>query len=289
VPSAGALARRAKAVRPIADELRRAQEAVSKGGLIAVLPGDLAAADALRDLLGLPSTDLPAGEGLLVFPAVAGAEVASHARALVAHQEAGGRALALLAGTREERERLERELVAEGVRVRRMAHTPALSGAQAGAALDAVVRALGDEAPAAAQRLPKLRPAVSEILIADAALRAGVVAAAPLAAIDMPVITLIQARLVAQLAAAYDLPLGPERAVELAPILVGGYAWRGLSRLAQSQLPAPAALVRGALASAVTLGIGVGADAYFRSGHAPSSLDGLRASIEGALRRRAAA
>jgi uncharacterized protein (DUF697 family) len=254
-----------------------------------VLPGDLAAAGALRDLLGLPSSDLPPGEGLLVHPAVAGAEVASHAPALIAHQEAGGQVLALLAGTREERDRLERALVVEGVRARRIAHTPALSGRDAGPALDAVVRALGDRAPAAARRLPKLRPAVSEVLIAEAARRAGVVAAAPVAAIDMPVITLIQARLVAQLAAMYDLPLGPERAVELAPILVGGYAWRGLSRLAQAQLPGPAALVRGALASAVTLGIGVGADSYFRSGHAPSSLDGLRTSVEGALRRRAAA
>ncbi|MDX6644692.1 MAG: hypothetical protein QOK40_419, partial [Miltoncostaeaceae bacterium] len=152
----------------------------------------------------------------------------------------------------------------------------------------AVVRALGDEAPAAASRLPKLRPAVSEILIADAARRAGVVAAAPLAAIDMPVITLIQLRLTTQLAVVHDRTLGPERAAELAPVLIGGYAWRALSRLAQVRLPAPAALVRGALASAVTLAIGAGAEAWFSSGRAPGSLDELRGAVEGAVRRRAA-
>ncbi|MDX6645615.1 MAG: hypothetical protein QOK40_1342, partial [Miltoncostaeaceae bacterium] len=122
MPAVGGLARRAKAVRPVAEELRRAQRSASEGGLIGVLPGDIPTADALRELLGAPSTDLPRGEGLLVHPAVEGADTAGPARALLAHEEAGGRSLALLIGAREQRERLERAFVEAGLRVASIAH-----------------------------------------------------------------------------------------------------------------------------------------------------------------------
>jgi uncharacterized protein (DUF697 family) len=125
------------------------------------------------------------------------------------------------------------------------------------------------------------------MLIAGAARRAAAVAAAPLASIDMPVLSLIQVRLATQLAVAHDQTLGPERAPELAPILLGGYGWRALSRLAQMRLPAPA-LVRGAIAAAATVGVGAGAEAWYRSRNVPGSMDELRELVEGAVRRRAA-
>ena len=125
---------------------------------------------------------------------------------------------------------------------------------------EAVARALGDEGPALAARLPVLRPAVCEHLIDACAKKNGAIAAAVfIPGVDLPLLTMNQIRLVLRIALAYGEELDQDRAVEVAGVVATGYGLRALAREALDLVPVAGWLVKGAVAYSGTRAIGAAA------------------------------
>lgn len=263
----GLLSRGVKLARPIVSALHTADSRSREGGELVVLPGDPGATERLRELLGTPPPTLTP-DALAVFPAVPGAELDTGAAALAHRRRSGAGALAVLIGPRDERAALERELLA-GHRLEpsNIAHVASLEGRGAEMVVDAVVAALGDEAVAAGRRNPGLRPVVGRRLVRRTARQAAGIGALPLSGADMPVLALLQVRMVAQLAALHDRPFGAERALEALAILGGGLGWRALGRSVAGMVPFAGWAARGAFAYAVTRAHGELALARLAAGH----------------------
>lgn len=242
----------------------------------------------------LPASDSAAGGGLLVHPATPGGDHAAAAAALAAHKDAGGRSLVLLVGRRGERVVMERGFLAdEGLELGDLAHVPTLD-AEAGAreARAAIVDALAEHAIAAARISPPLREAVADEIVQAAAKQAGTIGAMVfLGAADMPVISLLQIRMVVELAAVYDRPLGTDRALEVAAVFGAGFGWRALARTALVLVPGPGWVLKAGLAYGATKAVGEAAKAWYSEGGdlAERPVDGLRKRIEGLVKRAKAA
>lgn len=256
---------------------------------LGVLAGQPDATAALRAALGVTLAMPPRGVGLVVYPAVADTPVGEAAAALAVHRNAGGRALALLVGAPADRSRMEREfLSAPGLGMANLAHVASLHGAGADAARRAVAEALGDKLAATAARLPALRQVASDIAISRAARRATAIGAAGiLPGATMPVLTMLQARLVMELATIYRREVGTERALEIAAVIVAGFGWRAVGRGAVMFIPGPAFALRGGVAYAATRAIGESAARWMAEGGdiASGPLGALKERIDGALRR----
>lgn len=237
-------------------------------GRIAVLPGDREATDRLRHLLGLAASDSGPDLALLVHPAVAGAEVEGPARILAERKRKGDEVLAVLIGRRGERERLAAGFRAvPPLEAGDLVHVASLEGPGGRQAVDAVVSSLGRQKLSAGRLNPTLRPAVARSLIATASRRAaGIGAAVFMSGADMPVLTLLQVRLVADLAALYERPLGVERAIEIGGVFGAGYLWRAAARQAAGVVPVAGWALKGTIAYAATRAIGESADRWFASG-----------------------
>jgi uncharacterized protein (DUF697 family) len=266
------------------------KESGPEGGLdLGVVPGETEATQALRDALGVGPSMPPRGAGLLMYAAVSGSDMSEPLTALAAHKAAGGRALALLVGSPADRKRLEREVVGTpGLGMANVAHVASLRGAGADAARQAVAEILGPELAATARRLPALREVACEIAISRAAKRAAAIGAAGvIPGTAMPVLTMLQARLVMELATIHDRELGTERAVEVAAVVIAGFGWRAIGRGAVMFIPGPAFALRGGVAYAATRAIGEGAARWMAEGGdiASGPLGAFKERIEGALRR----
>ena len=97
---------------------------------------------------------------------------------------------------------------------------------------------LGHDAVALAARVPAFRRAIVRELVRQAALQAAVVGALPWRkGADLPALTLIQARLVLDIAAAHGHAIGRERAAELAAVAGTGLGVRALVRRLPRRLP----------------------------------------------------
>jgi hypothetical protein len=124
----------------------------------------------------------------------------------------------------------------------------------------AVARVLGRDAAGLAARLPILRPAVQRHLVSASAIRAAVIAAAPwVHEAHLPVLVLLQARLLRDVAAAggHPAPQTPQQVglmlgPELGGALATGIAGKGLSRT----VPWAGAVGRAAIASVGTAFLG---------------------------------
>jgi uncharacterized protein (DUF697 family) len=102
----------------------------------------------------------------------------------------------------------------------------------------ALASRLGHDAVPLAARVPSLRPLVARELVRQASLRAAVVGALPWRqGADFPVLALIQARLVLDLAAAHGRALDRELAPELAAVAGSGLGFRALVRRLPRRLP----------------------------------------------------
>jgi uncharacterized protein (DUF697 family) len=131
---------------------------------------------------------------------------------------------------------------------------------------EAVAHKLGEDATTLAARLPALRPAVCDELIASFSKRNGVIGAAVfIRGVDMPLLTLNQIRLVLRLALAHGEPVDNQRAFELLGVVGAGYGLRALARELLDRVPVAGWVVKGGVAYSGTKGIGEAAQRYFES------------------------
>jgi uncharacterized protein (DUF697 family) len=111
-------------------------------------------------------------------------------------------------------------------------HCPPGRGFPVGEIASALARRLGPDGVGIAARLPALRGAVAERLIADASNASAVIGLLPRGQARFPLPALAQLRLVLDLAAAHGRELGPDRAPEVGAVLGTGLALRtGVRRL----------------------------------------------------------
>jgi uncharacterized protein (DUF697 family) len=145
----------------------------------------------------------------------------------------------------------------------------------------AVAHRLGDEAPALAARVPVLRAAVCEDLIARASRQNAIVGAAVFVpGADLPVLTLNQLRLVLRIAAAYGEQIDTNRWPEILGVIAGGLGFRAVARQALGLVPVAGWAVKGGIAYAGTRAVGEAALRYFeaRAGSTPPPDGASRAS-----------
>lgn len=128
----------------------------------------------------------------------------------------------------------------------------------------AVARRLGESSVSLAARLPVLRPAVCDALIASAARRNALVAAAVFVpGVDMPVLTLNQARLVLRIALAHGETVDASRLPELLGVLGAGFGFRAAARELLDVVPVAGWALKGGVAYAGTRALGEAAVRYF--------------------------
>lgn len=171
----------------------------------------------------------------------------------------------------------------EALRAEGVAAPDALLGTDPAAVVGAVgawaVGALPDEAAdAAAAGFPCCRDARARALVAQASrdnALAGVLGLLPGSSADMVVMTTAQAVMVIRLAALYGRPLDASLARELAPVVLGAPAWRGLARALVRRLPLPGLVVRCGVGAGATAAIGRAAIAALGS-PAPAAEGGVR-------------
>jgi uncharacterized protein (DUF697 family) len=130
----------------------------------------------------------------------------------------------------------------------------------------AVARKLGESGTALAARLPSLRRAVCDELIRSFSKKNAIVAAAIfIPGVDMPVLTLNQARLVLRIALAYGQEIDKQRAVELLGVVGAGFGMRAVARELLDFVPVAGWAVKGAIAYTGTRAIGEAAVRYFEA------------------------
>jgi uncharacterized protein (DUF697 family) len=137
-----------------------------------------------------------------------------------------------------------------------------------------------DGAVPLAARLPALRPAVVDRIIAAAARQNGVVGVLVfIPGADMPVMTVNQIRMVLQIAAAYGERVGLERAVEILSVVGIGFGLRTIAREALDFVPGPGWMLKGGFGYTTTLALGKTAVRYFEEG-APLTTSRVRRLTE---------
>lgn len=253
--------------RPVARAIHRAQASATRGGTVDVLPGDPAATERLRALLGAPTVRPGASTGMRVHAAVPGADTKAAAEALAAHRLRRGKALAILVGTHAERAAMEEVFLATELELSNIAHVASLHGPGGRRALDAVAVALDDEAIAGGRRYHELRHPVARLLVGRASRRAGMVGSVNLfPGADYSTLALLHVQLMAELSALYERRIGAEQLGEAAAVAGAGFGWRALARVGARALPAPASLLRGGIAYASTRALGEAAVARLEAG-----------------------
>jgi uncharacterized protein (DUF697 family) len=143
---------------------------------------------------------------------------------------------------------------------------PAGSGFPVEEIARAIAQKLDEDATSLAARLPVVRRPFAEVLTERFARRAGIVGAAVFVpGADLPVLTLLQLRLVLRIAAAYGEELEAERVPEVLAVIGTGLALRAVARQALGMLPVAGWLLKGGIAYAGTRALGEAAIRYFES------------------------
>jgi uncharacterized protein (DUF697 family) len=128
--------------------------------------------------------------------------------------------------------------------------------------VDAIARViasrLGEEGAPLAARLPVLRRAVADVLVASFSRKCGVVAAAVfIPGADLPVLALHQVRMLLRIEQAYGLDADPrERAPEVLATIAAGLGLRAVARQLLAVVPVAGWAVKGAVAYAGTRALG---------------------------------
>ena len=126
---------------------------------------------------------------------------------------------------------------------------------------------LGEDGTGLAAKLPVLREAVSQWLIASFSRRNGLVGTFVFVeGTDMPALTLNQLRLVLRIAAAHDVEIDQARAPEILATVGGGFLFRALAREVLGVVPFAGWAIKGAIAYGGTQALGQGALRRFAAG-----------------------
>jgi uncharacterized protein (DUF697 family) len=127
-----------------------------------------------------------------------------------------------------------------------------------------LARVLGAGGVGLAARLPVLREAVVDELIAAAARKNGLVGAAVFVpGVDMPILTLNQLRLVLRIALAYGHEIDQSRVGEVAAVVGAGYGFRAVARELLDLVPVAGWALKGAVAYGGTKAVGEAARRRF--------------------------
>ena len=127
------------------------------------------------------------------------------------------------------------------------------------------------------------KPMALDAVNATAAQNAGVGLVVFIPGADMPIMTLNQAKMLLQIAAAYGQPLGIERVKELAAVVGGAFACRSVARQLVAFVPALGWAIKAAIGYTGTLAMGRAAVEYFEGN---GSIDHL-AEVVGRARDKA--
>ncbi len=283
------LAKGAGAVRPFVNAVRGVERATSDDLGLSVIDGDPAATAALRTLLGTggePPVD--AHGGPVIYVAVPGHDPTLAATVLARARRQGRTVVVLIAADAAHAKDIERLLLSHPpLDLSNIAHVRSIDDTEF--ILPSIATLLGDDAVSVARAHPALRPAVSEILTAQAARRAGAIGMAGIVpGTQLPVIAALQVRLIAQLATMHGRPLDVRRGIEVGGVVLSAFGWRAVARRASRALPVGAFAVRAGVAYTGTRVLGEAARRYFTTAgeHADAPLDGLATALAGALKKR---
>jgi uncharacterized protein (DUF697 family) len=127
-----------------------------------------------------------------------------------------------------------------------------------------VAAVLGDKGTNLAARLPVLRDAVVDELIRLYARKNALISAAVFVpGVDLPVLTLNQARLVLRIALAHGQPIDRSRLPELLGVVGAGFGLRAVARQLLDLVPVAGWAAKGAVAYTGTKALGEAARRYF--------------------------
>ncbi len=110
------------------------------------------------------------------------------------------------------------------------------------------------------------RPLAYELIRANSLQNAGIGAVMFIPGADMPLMTLNQARMLLQIAAAYGKPMSAQRAKELAFVVAGAFACRAAARQLAGLVPGLGWAAKAGVAFAGTEAMGRAAVEYFEAG-----------------------
>jgi uncharacterized protein (DUF697 family) len=128
----------------------------------------------------------------------------------------------------------------------------------------AIARTLGEHATPLAARLPVLRDAVADRLIAHFARQNAVVGVAVFVpGADFPILTANQVRMLMRIADAYGFELDRERIPEVLGVIGSGYGFRAVARSLLGVIPIAGWAVKGGIAYGGTRALGEAAKRYF--------------------------
>ncbi|MBR5259112.1 MAG: hypothetical protein IKV48_01320 [Eggerthellaceae bacterium] len=119
------------------------------------------------------------------------------------------------------------------------------------------------------------RPLASDLVRANSIQNAGIGAVVFIPGADMPLMTLNQARMLLQIAAAYGKPMSIERAKELAFVVGGAFACRSAARQIAGLVPGLGWAAKAGIAYAGTEAMGHAAIEYFEAGGDAAGLAGI--------------
>jgi uncharacterized protein (DUF697 family) len=143
-------------------------------------------------------------------------------------------------------------------------HVPPGQGFPVAEIARALARGLGEDGTSLAARLPVLREAVCDHLIATFSKKNAIIAAAVFVpGVDLPVLTLNQIRLVLRIALAHGEQIDNRRAVELVGVVGAGFGMRAVARELLDLVPVAGWAVKGGIAYTGTKAVGEAAVRYF--------------------------
>jgi uncharacterized protein (DUF697 family) len=130
----------------------------------------------------------------------------------------------------------------------------------------AIVKKLDEDATGLASHVPVLRRPMAEALTQRFSRRAGIVGAAVFVpGVDLPVLTLMQLRLVLRIGAVYGEKLEAERVPEVLAVIGSGLAFRAVARQALAVVPLAGWVVKGGVAFVGTRALGEAAIRYYEA------------------------
>ena len=142
-----------------------------------------------------------------------------------------------------------------------------------------VVAACREKRLALALSFPFVRKPLSlEAVSATSLQNAGIGLVLFIPGADMPLMTLNQAKMLLQIAAAYGEPMNAARVKELAAIVAGGFACRSVARQVAGAVPAIGWAVKAGVGYAGTKAMGLAAVEYFERGGNIAGLAGVVSS-----------